>query len=372
MAKQDYYETLGVPRNADAETIKKAYRKLALKYHPDRNQGDQKAEQMFKDGSEAYAVLSDQTKRAQYDQFGHVEGMEGGFEGFGGAGGFGDVFGDLFGEIFGGGRSGGRGGGAARGHDLQYNMEITFEQAAFGHSTEVDIPRLESCDYCGGLGAKTSQDIQLCPVCKGSGQQRVQQGFFAMATTCGRCQGRGKIIKVPCPRCHGEGRTRKQNRLRVTIPAGVDTGARLKLSREGEHGAGGGPPGDLYIAIQVKEHPVFEREDDDVLLEVPISFTQAALGSSIKVPTLEGRVELKIPQGTQGGRQFRMRNRGIAHLRGGGRGDQYVRVMVEIPTNLSKRQKELLEEFEKDTGKKGESSYPLMDKFVKKIKEMFE
>lgn len=379
MAKQDYYDLLGVSRTADAEEIKKAYRKKALKYHPDRNPGDQEAEHKFKEASEAYAVLSDQQKRAQYDQFGHVgdavggEGM-GGFD-FGNFGGFGDVFGDIVSEFFGGtsGRGGGVRSGAQRGSDLQYNMEVTFEQAAFGHTTEINIPRLESCDQCGGIGAKSSKDVEVCSICQGSGQQRIQQGIFSVATTCSRCHGAGRIIRVPCPTCRGAGRMRKQHRLKVNIPAGVDTGARLKLTREGEDGANGGPPGDMYIAIAVKPHQFFQRENDDILCEVPISFTQAALGAEIIVPTLDGKVELKVPSGTQGGRNFRLRNRGIARLRGGGRGDQYVRVIVEIPAKLSSKQKELLREFaEVENIRKGNDQYPLIGKFVEKFRELFD
>ncbi len=251
-------------------------------------------------------------------------------------------------------------------------MEITFEQAAFGHSTEVDIPRLETCGQCGGLGAKSSKDVEVCPVCQGTGQQRMQQGFFSVATTCTRCHGTGKTIRTPCPKCQGAGRVREHHKLRVNIPAGVDTGARLKLSGEGEDGLNGGRRGDLYIAISVRPHPFFHREGNDVYCEVPISFTTAALGGEIEVPTLEGKVELKIPQGTQNLRNFRLRGKGIAHLRGGGRGDQFVRVIVEIPTDLSGRQRELLQEFAAlDEESRGKSHYPLIDKFARKIRELF-
>jgi molecular chaperone DnaJ len=377
LASKDYYQILGVGRDADEEAIKKAYRKLAMKYHPDRNPNDKQAEQHFKDGTEAYAILSDKQKRAQYDQFGHVEGMgEGGPFGpgfdFGNLGGFGDIFGDIFSEFFGAtGRAGGRRGGQ-RGADLQYNMEISFEQAAFGHTTELEIPRLETCDQCGGIGARSSKDVEVCPVCQGTGQQRMQQGFFSVATTCTRCHGQGKIIRTPCPKCHGAGRIRKHHKLRVTIPPGVDSGARLKLSGEGEHGVNGGRAGDLYIAMLVKPHPIFHREDQDLQCEVPITVVQAALGGEILVPTLEGRVELKIPAGTQNGRTFRMRGKGIAHLRGTGRGDQFVRVVVEIPTDLTPRQRELLKEFaalESDRSQK--SHYPLIDKFTQRLRELF-
>ncbi len=377
MAKRDYYDTLGVSRNADSEEIKRAYRKLALKFHPDRNPGDKTAEQNFKDGSEAYSVLSDKSKRAQYDQFGHVEGL-GQEAGFGGPGfgGFSDIFGDIFSDFFGGtNRPGGpRGPQRMRGADLQYNMEIAFEQAAFGHTTEINIPRLDTCDTCGGLGARSAKDIDICTACQGTGQQRIQQGFFSVATTCPRCRGQGKTIKEYCQTCQGEGRVRKHHRLKVNIPPGVDSGARLKLSGEGEQGLNGGSSGDLYIAISVKAHPFFAREDNDIFCEVPISFLQATLGSEIVVPTLNGKVELKIPSGTQSGRHFRLRGKGIPALRGGGKGDQYVQVAVEVPTNLTARQKELLREFgkeEKENLRRKQDNNPRITSFVEKFREWF-
>jgi molecular chaperone DnaJ len=373
LATKDYYEILGVERGASEDEIKKAYRKLALKYHPDRNPDNKESEQSFKDATEAYAVLSDKQKRAQYDQFGHVEGMgEGGMGGFD-FGGFGDIFGDIFGDLFGqGARGGGGRRGPRRGSDLQYNMEISFEQAAFGYQTEVDIPRLETCAQCGGLGAKSARDVEVCPVCQGTGQQRMQQGFFSVATTCTRCRGEGRVIRQPCPACHGAGRVRQHHKLRVNIPAGVDTGARLKLSGEGEDGLNGGRKGDLYIAISVKPHPFFHREGQDIFCEVPIAVTTAALGGEIQVPTLDGKVELKIPAGTQNQRNFRLRGKGVPSVRGGGRGDQYCRVIVEVPTNLTARQRELLEEFGRLEGEKnGRSHYPLIDKFAQKIRELF-
>ncbi len=376
MATRDYYEILGVPRAASDDELKKAYRQLAMKYHPDRNPNNKEAESRFKEASEAYAILSDKAKRAQYDQFGHVEGngSPGGaeFGGFGAGGPFGDVFGDIFSDFFGGQtRARGRG-GPLRGSDLQYNMDITFEQAAFGHATEVNIPRLETCDACGGLGAKSSKDVEVCAYCHGTGQMRIQQGFFSVATTCSHCRGQGRLIRTPCPKCHGEGRTRKTHKLRVTIPAGVDTGHKLKLSGEGEHGVQGGPAGDLYIAINVQPHPFFQREDADILCEVPVTFVQAALGGDIEVPTLEGKVELKVPAGTQSQKVFRLRGKGIAQVRGGGRGDQYVRVIVEIPASLTARQRELLKEFaQSESEAELRKHYPLKEKFVQKIKEMF-
>jgi molecular chaperone DnaJ len=360
-----------VARTASDEEIKKAYRQMALKFHPDRNPNNKESESKFKEASEAYAVLSDKMKRAQFDQFGHMESNGGAGQGqdFGG---FGDIFGDIFSDFFGAGRARGRG-GAGRGSDLQYNMEITFEQAAFGFSTEINIPRLETCDTCGGLGAKSSKDVEVCGHCHGTGQMRVSQGFFSVATTCTACRGAGRIIRNACAKCHGEGRIRKTHKLRVNIPAGVDTGARLKLSNEGEHGAGGGPSGDLFIAISVQPHPFFQRQDYDIACNVPITFVQAALGAEIKVPTLEGKVELKVPPGTQGGRQFRLRGKGIAHVRGSGRGDQYITVIVEIPSNLNDRQKDLLRQFAALEGSEAEQRkhYPLMDKFVQTIRGLF-
>lgn len=374
MAKKDYYETLGVSRGADEEAMKKAYRKLALKYHPDRNPNDKAAEQKFKDASEAYAVLTDSTKRAQYDQYGHVEGMGEGGQGFdfGNFGGFGDIFGDIFTDFFSGsGRQSSRR-GAQRGADLQYNMEISFEQAAFGHTSEIEIPRLETCGQCGGIGANSAKDVEVCQVCQGSGQQRMQQGFFSVATTCTRCHGMGKTIRNPCAKCHGAGRTRRHHKLRVNIPAGVDTGHRLKLAGEGEDGINGGRKGDLYILIGVKPHAFFHREGDDIYCEVPVSFHQAALGSEIVVPTLEGKVELKVPAGTQNQRVFRMRSKGISHLRGSGRGDQYVQVTVEIPSNLTSRQRKILEEFaDLEVNHQPKSNYPLVEKFAQKLRNLF-
>ena len=371
MAKRDYYEVLGVSRNASTEELKKAYRKVAMKYHPDRNQGDKQAENKFKEASEAFEILGDQEKRSRYDQFGHAaEGMgSSGMGGFGGAGGsgFGDVFGDIFSEFFSGsgGSSTGRG---ERGSDLQYNMEISFEDAVFGSSKEIDVPRMETCDSCSGLGAESEKDIKICNSCGGTGQQRVQQGFFSVATTCSSCGGRGKTISNPCKNCHGRTRVSKTKRIRVNIPAGVATGSRIKLTGEGEHGANGGSGGDLYIVLGVKEHSLFEREGADIFCEVPISFSQATLGTDLEVPTLEGEARLKIPSGTQTHKIFRMKNQGIAHLRGGGRGDLHVRVVVETPSKLTAKQKELLKEFDDCCE---DESNPIRDKFVKKIKNLF-
>ena len=368
MEKRDYYDVLGVGRNASNDELKKAYRKIAMKNHPDRNPGDQAAEEKFKEASEAFEVLSNKEKRQRYDQFGHAaEGLGEGFSGFGQGSGFGDVFGDIFGEFFGaaGDRRGQRG---ERGSDLQYNLEISFEEAAFGSSKEIDIPRLETCNACGGLGAKSQDDIEVCSNCGGSGQQRIQQGFFSVATTCAACSGRGKTIRNVCPTCRGKTRLKQKRKIRVNIPGGVDSGSRIKLSGEGEHGTNGGPSGDLYIVLRVQEHPVFQREEADLFCEVTISFTQAALGSEIEVPTLEGKARLKIPAGTQSHKIFRLRNKGVAQLRDNSRGDLHVRVVIETPNNLTQRQKELLEEFEECCH---ESSHPLRDKFIDSLKNLF-
>jgi len=370
MAKRDYYDVLGVSRNVSADELKKAYRKVAMKHHPDRNQGDKIAEDKFKEASEAFEVLGDQEKRARYDQFGHAaEGMGSGMGGFGGAGGsgFGDVFGDIFSEFFSG-SSGSSAGRGERGSDLQYNMDISFDDAVFGSSKEIDVPRMETCDSCSGLGAESEKDIKICGLCGGTGQQRVQQGFFSVATTCSSCGGRGKTISNPCRTCHGRTRVSKTKRIRVNIPAGVATGSRIKLTGEGEHGANGGSSGDLYIVLRVKDHSLFERDGADIFCEVPINFSQATLGTDLEVPTLEGKARLKIPAGTQTHKIFRLKNQGIAHLRGGGRGDLHVRVVVETPTKLSGRQKELLKEF--DYCSDGESN-PIRDKFVESIKNLF-
>ncbi|MBF0278233.1 MAG: molecular chaperone DnaJ [SAR324 cluster bacterium] len=372
MSKRDYYEILGVSKSVTGDDLKKAYRKVALQYHPDRNPDDKAAEEKFKEATEAYEVLSNEEKRSRYDRFGHAGVSQGAggdpFGGFSGSGGLGDVFDDIFGQFFGGSSQRGSRTRAQRGSDLQYNLEISFEEAAFGHTVELDIPRLETCGQCGGLGARSSSDIEMCGVCQGSGQQRVQQGFFSVATTCSRCRGEGKTIRNPCPSCNGSTRIKKTKRLRVNIPAGVDTGSRIKLSGEGEQGPNGGPAGDLYVVLHVKEHPVFKREENDIHCEVPISFSQVALGTEIEVPTLEGKARLKIPPGSQTHKVFRLRNKGIAHLRGNRRGDLHVKIIVETPANISSKQRELLEEFERLSN---ERSHPLHTKFMDKIKDLF-
>ena len=369
MTKRDYYETLGVSKSATKEELKKAYRKLAQKYHPDKNPGNQPAEEKFKEISEAYEILSDAERRAQYDRFGHAGANMGGANPFEGAGGFGDIFGDVFSEFFGG-NGGGRRGGTSRGErgsDLSYNMELSFEQAAFGYSTELVIPRLEECGQCSGSGAKSSKDVEVCTVCSGTGSQRIQQGFFSVATACSNCRGTGKIIRTPCATCHGRGRINARKKLKVSIPAGVDTGARVKLTGEGEAGVAGGPRGDLYLIIRVLEHAIFEREGYDIYCQVPISITQAAIGSEIEVPTLDGRAKLTVIAGTQNQQVFRLRNKGIQRLQRTERGDLYVRILVEVPTNLNKEQKKLLEQF---AAISGEDTTPIKKGFMDKLKHI--
>ena len=367
--KRDYYEVLGVERTASAGDIKSAYRKLALQYHPDKNPGNHEAEEKFKEASEAYACLSDPDKRARYDRFGH-EGRpfgEGGFGGFEGFGGFGDIFGDIFGEIFGGG-AGGRGRQRGRGADLRYDKELEFDEAAFGTEVELEIPRRKRCDVCSGVGAKPGTSPRTCGTCGGSGAQRFTQGFFSVSRPCPTCGGEGKVIPDPCTACGGKGTVTSTAKIPLKIPAGVDTGSRIKLTGEGEPGPMGGPPGDLYVVIHVKEHPIFVREETEIICTVPISFPQAALGASIDVPTLDGKVKMKIPAGTQSGKVFRLRGKGVPVLGGHGRGDQHVRVVIETPSSLSKRQRELLEEF---AAEGGDDIHPQSKNFFDKVKSIF-
>ncbi|MGD8400087.1 MAG: molecular chaperone DnaJ [Bacillota bacterium] len=348
MAKRDYYEVLGVSKTATDDEIKKAFRKLARQYHPDVNKDNPKAaEAKFKEANEAYSVLSDPQKRAAYDQYGHAANDPN----FGaGMGGFGDTgfdgFGDIFDMFFGGGRGTHRQrNGPQRGNDLRYDLEVDFEAAAFGKETVVEIPRTETCPTCHGNGAKPGTPIKTCPVCNGTGQVQVTQntafGRFVNVRTCERCHGEGKTIETPCPECRGSGRVRKTRKIDVKIPAGVESGSRLRISGEGEAGLRGGSPGDLYIYIYVKKHPEFERQGDDIYSEVKISMAQATLGTNIMVSTLDGKVELKIPEGTQYGTSFRLRGRGVTHLRGQGRGDHYVKVKISTPTRLTGEQREL-------------------------------
>jgi len=364
--KQDYYELLEVNRNASEAEIKKAYRRLAVKYHPDKNAGDKASEDKFKEVSEAYEVLSDAEKRARYDQFGHAA-TGGGFSsgGFGGGSPFGDIFGDIFGDVFGGGRQ--RAGRGKRGDDLQYNMEVSFEEAAFGVEKKIDIPYAKRCEACAGSGAKTGTTAKTCPTCQGAGQMRFQQGFFSVSKTCSHCNGEGRVVEHPCPSCRGAGTVRDKKSISVKVPAGVETGIRLKLSGEGGQGAKGGPNGDLYVALSVREHSIFRREDNDVVCEIPISFTQAALGCEIQVPTLDGKVSMKIPEGTQSGAVFRMRGKGVPALQGYGRGDHLVVAKVETPTNLNRQQRELLEELARISG---EDVNPMRKNFFAKVMDM--
>ncbi len=365
--KKDYYDLLGVDRGVSEDEIKKAYRKLALKYHPDRNPGDKQSEANFKEVSEAYQVLSDSQKRAQYDQFGHAAFGNGGpfGGGFDFTAGFEDVFGDIFGEFFGGTS---RRRGRARGEDLRYNLTLSFEEAVSGTEKKVKIPRQGPCENCHGNGAKAGTAPQTCPTCRGRGQVSFQQGFFSVSRTCNQCQGHGTIIKDPCTTCGGTGRVRKLHTLSIKIPAGVDTGSRLKLRNEGESAPTGGAPGDLYVVIQVEPHPIFVRDNLDIICDVPISFVQAALGAEMDVPTLDGKVKMKIPAGTQSGKLFRMKGKGVKDVQGYEQGDQHVRVIVETPTHLTPRQKELLKEFAVSGG---EEVNPLSKGFFDKVKELF-
>jgi molecular chaperone DnaJ len=362
--KRDYYEVLGVERGADEQAIKTAYRKLAHQYHPDKNHGSKEAEEKFKEASEAYSVLSDPEKRARYDRFGHTNGQPG-FEGFpfGAGANVNDIFGEIFGEMFGGGR--GRSRGRSRGADLRYHLEVSFEEAAFGTTARITIPRPRACATCHGSGAKPGTGPRVCPTCGGTGEIRLTQGFFSIARTCHHCGGAGRVIVDRCTSCNGAGTTREQATVEVKVPPGVDTGTRLKLSGEGEPSpAPGGIPGDLYVVMQVREHPIFKREETEVLCEVPLSFTQAALGASIDVPTLDGPAKLKIPSGTQSGKVFRLRGKGVPSLQGSGRGDQHVRVFVETPTHLSREQRELLEKF---AALSGEETNPQSRSFWQKV-----
>ena len=365
-AKKDYYELLGVSRNASEEEIKKAYRKLALQYHPDRNPGDKQSEEKFKEVSEAYQILSDTEKRAKYDQYGHAAFGDGSpFPGgFDFTAGFEDVFGDIFGEFFGGGARRGRG----RGDDLRYNLTLKFEEAVSGTEKKIKIPRHGPCETCHGSGAKVGTAPQTCPTCRGRGQVSFQQGFFSVSRTCSQCHGQGTIVKDPCANCGGSGRLRNLHTLNVKIPGGVDTGSRLKLRSEGESAPAGGAPGDLYVVIQVEPHPIFIRENLDILCDVPISIAQATLGAEIDVPTLNGKVKMKIPAGTQSGKVFRMKGKGINDVQGYHQGDQHVRVSVETPTHLTARQKELLKEF---ATAGGEDVNPMAKGFLDKMKDLF-
>ncbi len=369
MSKRDYYEILGCTRNASDAEIKKAYRRLAMKYHPDRRPGDQEALAQFKQCKEAYEVLSDPQRRAAYDQFGHA-GVEGGAGG-GFRGGFGDIFEDIFGDIFGGSRGGGSA-RAYRGSDLQYNLELSLEEAVFGTEASIRVPVLTACPTCQGSGAKPGTSPRACPTCDGAGQVRMQQGFFSVQQTCPRCRGAGRIITEPCLTCHGQGRVEEAKTLTVKVPAGVDTGDRIRLAGEGEIGSRGGSSGDLYVQIRVKPHELFTREANNLICKVPIGITAAALGGELEVPTLNGRVNLKIPPGTQTGKHFRLRGKGVRPVRGGLPGDLICQIAVETPVNLTKRQKELLEEFDKTLTEGGERHNPQAQNWLNGVKRFFE
>lgn len=381
MAKRDYYEILGVSPNASSEDIKKAYRRLAVKYHPDKNRDNSKeAEEKFKEVSEAYKILSDGEKRKIYDQYGHA-----GLQADVGAGGggftgfdfdpfkiFDEVFGQqsssgggIFDNLFGGGASPREG---QPGSDLRYNLEITFKEAAFGTEKEIQVPRYETCSNCRGSGVTPGSSPQTCPSCRGTGSIAVSQGFFSMSRTCTQCHGRGTIIKDPCKECRGSGRVRRTRRVKVKIPAGIDNGSHLRLAGQGEAGLRGGPVGDLYITIRVRPHSIFKREGDTVICEIPITFTQAALGGEIRVPTLNGRARLKVPPGTQTNKIFRLRKMGIPHLHSSGRGDQWVKVIIETPVNLSAEQKQLLKRLEEVGRGNGQ---PKARDFFNKVRQIF-
>lgn len=382
-SKRDYYEVLGVPRNASEDQIKQAYRNLAKKYHPDANPGDKGAEEKFKEVNEAYEVLRDSQKRQAYDQFGHAGvgagagagagGFSGGFGGFS-QGDMGDIFSDIFEGFFGGGAGAGTRGGRAqtrarRGSDLRYDLSVSFMDSARGKEINLEIPRMETCSACRGAGTRSGSQPKTCPTCRGTGQVRMSQGFFTVMRTCGTCGGEGTVVDDPCLSCGGEGRKRTVRKISVRVPAGVETGSRLKVSGEGEAGLHGGPRGDLYVVIQVESHPVFAREDDNVLCEVPVPLTTAILGGEVDVPTLTGIVAMKIPAGTQSGKVFRLRGKGFPNLRGLGTGDELVTVRVEIPARLNDKQRQILKEFARVGG---DETHPAVKNFNEKIRNLFQ
>jgi len=381
MAKRDFYDILGVPKNATNDDIKKAYRKLAMKHHPDRNQGDdsKKSEERFKEANEAYEMLSDPQKRAAYDQFGHagvdpnMGGRGAGPEGFGG---FAEAFGDIFGDIFSGGAAGGgarRGGGQQvyRGSDLSYAMEITLEEAAHGKDSQIRIPSWDSCDTCHGSGAKPGTQAKTCPTCSGQGTVHLRQGFFSIQQTCPHCHGNGKIIPEPCTVCGGVGKIKRQKTLEVKIPAGINEGMRIRSAGNGEPGTNGGPPGDLYIEIRIKQHEVFERDGDDLHCTVPVGLTTAALGGSIEVPTLGGKAEIELPEGTQHGKTFRLRGKGVKGIRSSYPGDLYCHVTVETPVKLTDHQRKLLQELDESFRDSGDRHSPNAKSWTDRVKDLF-
>lgn len=375
MAKRDFYEILGVAKNASEDEIKKAYRKLAMKYHPDRNPDSKQAEEKFKEAKEAYEMLSDAQKREAYDRFGHAGvdpnmGAGAGAGGFGG--GFSDAFGDIFGDIFGGGSRSRGGPQVYRGADLRYNLDITLEQAANGFDTTIRVPSWDECETCHGSGAKPGTSPTTCGTCGGHGQVRMQQGFFSIQQTCPKCHGTGKVIQDPCTSCSGVGRIKRNKTLEVKIPAGIDDGMRIRSTGNGEPGMNGGPPGDLYVEIHIKQHSVFQRDGDDLHCEMPISFARAALGGEIEVPTLSGKVSFSVPEGTQTGKTFRLRGKGIKGVRSGFPGDLFCHVVVETPVKLTDKQKDLLRDFDKLTSAGGGKHSPQSKTWMDKVKEFFE
>jgi len=373
MSKADFYETLGVAKDVSEADLKKAYRRHAMKHHPDRNvDAPEEAEVKFKEAKEAFDVLSDANKRAAYDQYGHagVDPSMGGRPG--GSGGFEDVFGDVFGDIFGGGRGGGGQQRARRGADLQYNLELTLEQAVFGTEAKIRVPTMVGCKTCDGSGAKKGTSPVTCTTCGGAGQVRMQQGFFAVQQTCPQCHGQGKMISDPCPDCRGQGRKQEEKTLSVKVPAGVDTGDRIRLGGEGEAGGQGAPSGDLYVQMHVKSHEIFSRDDNDLMCEMPISIGVASLGGEIEVPTLNGKLRLKIPAETQSGKLFRMRGKGVKPVRGGVTGDLMCRVTVETPVKLSNKQKDMLKEFERSMSESNKEHSPKNASWGDRVKNFFD
>ena len=372
MAKRDYYEVLGVSRDAGEAEIKKAYRRAAMKYHPDRNPGDEAAAEQFKEIQEAYAVLSDDQKRAAYDRFGHA-GVDGAGMGGGRPGGgdpFSDIFGDVFGDIFGGGRRGRR--QAARGADLRYILELTLEEAAHGSEQKIRVPSSQPCERCEGSGAEPGTEPETCPTCGGHGDVRIQQGIFSIQQPCPQCRGSGRIVGSPCGDCQGQGRVQREKTLSVRIPAGVDTGDRIRVAGEGEAGHNGAPSGDLYVQVKVRPHDLFEREGNNLICQMPVSFVTAALGGELEVPTLDGRVSLKIPEGTQSGRVFRLRGKGVHSVHGDGQGDLMVMVQVETPVKLSAEQKDLLRQFEATLEQGGDRHSPRTRSWLDGVRSFFD
>ena len=373
MSKQDYYQTLGLQKNSSDAEIKKAYRKLAMKYHPDRNPDDKNAEMKFKEGKEAYEVLSDNQKRAAYDQFGHAgvnnqAGMGGGFNP-GDA--FNDIFGDMFGDIFGNARGQRRQSSAQRGADLRYELDLDLEQAVFGETIKINIPSLIGCDTCAGSGAKKGTQATRCLRCEGRGSVRVQQGFFTLQQTCPECRGAGQTIKDPCIDCSGSGRVQKERTISIKIPPGVDQDDRIRLSSEGEAGMKGGPPGDLYVDVNIRSHPIFKREGSNLFCEVPISFTKAALGGTVEVPTIDGAVNLTIPTETQSGEVFRLRGKGVQSYRDRVLGDLFCNIQIETPVNLNTDQKNILKSFEESISKSKKEHRPNKNKWTESVKNFF-